>query len=368
MSQFKFGSILLIAVFLVSCGGGSDVPTKPRFSSLVSFGDSLSDVGSYNVGVVSAYGGGQFTINAASSVKAVTPTNWTEYSALSLGLAMPCAAQTGLDDGTSGGVPSTVGVTYVMPPVDHAGCTNYAQGGSRVTDPAGMGNKASLVQSGFALTLPVVDQIQNFLPAHGGSFSGNELVTVMAGANDVLTQFGLAGGGAVPASAVAAVGAMNTAASDLVTAVNTQILGKGAKYVIVVNIPDAAGTPFAAAYPSAAQGFIDTLVTTFNTALKNGLASNPRVLFVDAYSGIKDEIANPAKYNLVSGAAFPYACNLSAPTNPGASSLFCNAGNLNTGVLATDHYLFADTVHPTPYGHLLFATLVLQAMTNKGWY
>jgi len=126
MNKFKLGLVLLATLILVACGGNNDVPGKPQFTALVSFGDSLSDVGSYNVGVVSALGGGQFTINAASSVKAVTPTNWTEFTALSLGLGMPCAAQTGLDDGTSGGVPSTVGVTYVMPPVDHAGCTGYA--------------------------------------------------------------------------------------------------------------------------------------------------------------------------------------------------------------------------------------------------
>ncbi len=87
------------------------------------------------------------------------------------------------------------------------------------------------------------------------------------------------------------------------------------------------------------------------------------VLNVDAYTASKDEVANPAKYNLTN--VVGTACNLPLASS---SSLTCNATNLTLGVTAADHYLFADKVHPTPYGHLLFATYVLQAMTNKGWY
>src|SRR5450755_3132017 len=106
MRQFKFGSAMLMTLILVGCGGGgSDVPAKPKFTAQVSFGDSLSDVGSYKVGIVAALGGGQFTINAASAVPA-TPTNWTEMTAPKFGLAAPCAAETGLDNG-SGVAPGT---------------------------------------------------------------------------------------------------------------------------------------------------------------------------------------------------------------------------------------------------------------------
>jgi phospholipase/lecithinase/hemolysin len=117
------------------------------------------------------------------------------------------------------------------------------------------------------------------------------------------------------------------------------------------------------------------MVTEFNSTLKSGLDAlpgNADVLFVDAYTASKDEVANPAKYNLtnVTGTACNLSYGVNALATPTAlgSSLVCNATNLNTGVLATDHYLFADTVHPTPYGYSLFALYVLQAMTNKGWY
>jgi outer membrane lipase/esterase len=120
---------------------------------------------------------------------------------------------------------------------------------------------------------------------------------------------------------------------------------------------------------------MDMLVTAFNDQLKADLPDSANVLNVDAYSASKDEVANPAKYNLTN--VTDTACDLrpyDAVTNPNpyanplGSSLACNSNNLTAGVMATDHYLFADTVHPTPYGHLLFATYVLQAMTNKGWY
>jgi phospholipase/lecithinase/hemolysin len=379
MRHFKFGSVLLMAVILVGCGGNNDVPGKPKFTALVSFGDSLSDVGSYQVGTIAAVGGGQFTINAASSVRASTPTptNWTEFTSLSLGLGMPCAAETGLIGNPAQGLS--------VPILDSSTCTGYAQGGARVTSPYGVGNPL-VTAGGFALTLPVYQippgippgksQIGNYLAAHGGKFSGNELVTVMAGANDVFIQAGSVGATYPPASAVAAV---QTAASELAADVNTQIIGNGAKYVVVANIPDIASTPYVTSIAdpnirAQTGGLVDKLVTAFNAQLKSSLPDSVNVLNVDAYTASKDEVANPVNYNLTNVTAT--ACNLNYGFNilaasgvpDSGSSLVCNANNLNAGVSATDHYLFADMVHPTPYGHLLFATYVLQAMTNKGWY
>lgn len=347
MHQFKFVSVLLMAMILVGCGGGgSDVPAKPRFAAQVSFGDSLSDVGSYRVVTIASVAGeGQFTINPASSVQANTPTNWTEYTSLSLGLGMPCAAVTG---------------GFGVAASSHAGCFGYGEGGSRVTDPAGVGN-AGLTGNVFnaAMTVPVVTQIANYLStAVGKKFAGDEIVTLMAGANDVFYQAGLVAASAVtPTSAVVAV---QTAATQLAAAVNTQIIANGAKYVVVANIPDIGVSPYGVSLGSNVL-LINKLVTAFNAQLKASLPDSANVLNVDAYTASKDEVANPLKYNL-SNAAIP-ACNIAVL--PNNSSLFCNSGTLS---YTDPHFLFADAVHPTPYGHLLFATYVLQAMTNKGWY
>lgn len=375
MHQLKLGSALLMIMVLVGCGGGSDVPGKPQFTSQVSFGDSLSDVGSYNVGVVAAIGGGQFTINAASSVKAFTPTNWTELTSVKLGLGMPCAAQTGLDNG-SGGAPGTPAGT-VIPVVNTTTCKGYGQGGARITNPVGIGNKAA-TPAGFALTVPVTTQIANHLGAHGGAFGNSDIVFVMAGANDVFTQAGMVG--VVPGfTASSAVMGIQTAATELATQINTNILAKGATHVVVINVPDIASTPQVTSIANPVTkaqtaGLIDLLVTTYNSTLKTGVPDSASVLNVDAYTASKDEVANPSKYLLSNVTAT--ACNLDYPANllatsgvPGSgSSLGCNSTNLNGTAQSTSRYLFADKVHPTPYGHLLFATYVLQAMTNKGWY
>ncbi|NOU01687.1 MAG: hypothetical protein HOO95_08980 [Gallionella sp.] len=363
MRQYKFASALLMTMILVGCGGSaSDVPAKPKFTAQVSFGDSLSDVGSYKVGAVAALGGGQFTINVAG-----TPTNWTQMTAGKLGLPAPCAAQTGLNDGSS--TPSGTNVAVV----NDTACTGYGQGGSRVTSPVGINNRL-LGTGGAALTVPIVTQISNHLATLTASlnrFRGDEIVFVMAGANDVLIQATQVGGGLPAASAVAAV---ETAASELATQVKTQLIDKGAKYVAVINVPDIGSTPHVTliadpATKAATKGLLDTLVSKFNARLKAELPDSANVLNVDAFTASKDEVANPGKYNLANVA--DTACDLTKPSpNPLGSSLVCNTNNLATGVTPSNMggYLFSDTVHPTPYGHLLFATYVLQAMTNKGWY
>ena len=399
MRLFKLSLALLLTAALAACGGGGssggDQNTKIKFTSEVVFGDSLSDVGSYAVGTVAALHGGKFTVNT------LTPSsqNWTELMAGTLGLAAPCAAQTGLDGLASQG--------FAIPVVDHAGCTDYAQGGARVTLPDGPGN-ASLAPAlgGSAvlgqLTVPVVQQIQDHLAAVGGKFNGSEAVFVLAGANDVFVQlatFGvnvtaavtakvqsdIAAGLCTPTDAqasncqaqataeltpttiaadgAAAVQAMGQAGAELAGYVNTLIVGNGAKYVTVVNIPDIGTTPFGNAQSASTVSLINSMVSTFNAQLQAGLANNPDVLVVDANTESHLNTQDPGQYGL-SNVTAP-ACDLSAAVNPLASSLVCTTANENTGDVS--HYLFADTVHPTPYGYSLLAKYVATQMALRGW-
>jgi len=57
MRQFKLNLVVWLAIILVGCSGGSDGPPAPNFTAQVSFGDSLSDVGTYKVGTVALLGG-----------------------------------------------------------------------------------------------------------------------------------------------------------------------------------------------------------------------------------------------------------------------------------------------------------------------
>jgi phospholipase/lecithinase/hemolysin len=205
MRKTSFALALLTAAVLTACGGhgpsaGNQTP-KTKFSNQITFGDSLSDVGTYAVGGVAALGGGQYTINGNNtSVSAeLTGKNYTQLVAAQLGLPAPCAAQTGLLGTASAG--------FSVPVTDHPECFNYAQGGSRVTNPVGPGNKA-LDKPGTAvslgqMTVPVVTQIANHLKKVGGKFKGDELVIVMAGGNDVLEQLGELSAGATAAGGAA---------------------------------------------------------------------------------------------------------------------------------------------------------------------
>jgi len=187
MRKTSFALALLTAAVLSACGGssprGGDQTPATKFSAQVSFGDSLSDVGTYAVGTVKALGGGKFTINGdnTSISKDLTGKNWTEFVAAQLQLPAPCPAQTGLNGDASKG--------FNVPVTFNVNCLNYAQGGSRVTIPIGPNNAATGSAIG-ATTVPVVTQIANHLAKTGGKFSGTELVNVTAGGNDILFLLG----------------------------------------------------------------------------------------------------------------------------------------------------------------------------------
>lgn len=405
MVKFAVGA-LSTALVLAGCGGGGSDQASTNntgFTSMVVFGDSLSDIGSYKVGVVAAVGGGKWTVNSAGA------KNWTESVAAQYSLPVPCAAQTGLS--------SIIPGIAAVPVQDFSTCRNYAQGSSRVTNPAGpnsiaiqrgvfaavKGAGGTDAQAGEAagnaaglglMALPVVNQMANHLANAGGAYSGKELITIMAGGNDTFmnlngvasaaaggagavgaaqfagwpagVQASVAAGGAAAAGAAqqAAVAAMAQAANELVAAVNTQLLAKGARYVAIVNLPDVSQTPFAATLDAPTRGFINTMVTTFNSTLNTGLAGKPGILMVDAYTQGRDQVANPGQYALSNVTA--RACDAASPANPlRGSSLTCTANSVVAG--DTSKYLFADDVHLSPFGNQLLAQFVAKNLITAGW-
>jgi phospholipase/lecithinase/hemolysin len=231
-----------------------------------------------------------------------------------------------------------------------------------VTNPVGLGNKllggANAVLG--QLTVPVTAQIDRHLARKGGAFRGDEAVFVLAGGTDLVINLATL----TPAAAVTAMG---KAGAELASYINTKITGKGAKYVVVVNLPDISISPLATANEVTSPGskaLTSTMVTTFNSQLQSGIAGNANVLYVDAYTISRDQVANPSQYGLTN-ATVP-ACNLAAPSpNALGSSLVCTSANVMPGVV--DKYLFADTLHLTPYGYQLLAQLVSSEMAKKGW-
>ena len=245
------------ARMLAACGGGGDGEQSPRvrYTSVASFGDSLSDIGTYGTATLKAVtGGGKYTVNASDS------KNWTELIAAAAAATAPCPAQTGLE--SSGPL-----AAFAEAKANHAGCYAYAQGGARVTNPVGPGNKALIAlgdTSGYVdqLTDPVLNQINRHLASTAsGTFSGTELVTMLAGGNDVFINLAtfatfaatVGAGGDATVAGGAAVTAMGTAGAELAGYIKALIIAKGAKHVVVVTLPDVSQTPFGYSQPVSVQ-------------------------------------------------------------------------------------------------------------------
>lgn len=349
---------LALLLLLAGCGGGSSSTSassagKPQFSSVVSFGDSLSDVGSYASATVDPQtgiaAGGHFTTNPGAI--------WVEDISATLGLTIS---------------PNVTGFGSVQSICPLPNCTGYGQGGSRITDPNGVGHSIG------ELTIPLVTQMDNFLAAHV-SYKPTDIVFVYGGSNDVFVQAAMVSAvsnaaaalpGATPDSIAAAVGqaqqaagaAVVQAATELVSDVRYKILANGAVYVALINLPDSAATPYGATLSASGRALLTSLVTTFNATLQKAVSDQaPNVLLIDANDAGKLVLANPAQYG-VTNSTMP-ACDLTKL--PGGSALFCNQTTLIAS--ADTHFLFADGVHPSAYGHKLFADYVVLQMAKKGW-
>ena len=396
MHQTKFALAVLAAAVLAGCGGasGGDQTLKVKYTAQVSFGDSLSDVGSYAVGTVAAKGGGKFTINGDNTKinPELTGKNWTEHLAAQFGLAAPCAAETGLEGNALKGL--------AVPRVKHAGCYGYAMGGSRVTNPVGPNNKATGSELG-ALTVPVVTQIANHLAVSGGKFSGTEAVFVMAGGNDVLYQLGalqagataagqaagatagaqafatnltmaLAAGATNPATAAAAIGAAVKTASAAPGATSTTIVGAAVQAAVIAG-NTAAASP--AVYgPLVAKAQADATVTGNAAGAKAGAdyaaAQGPLLVASMKQAGtelvalVKDQIiAKGANYvvvnNLPDVAGTPSGLSKDANTKALINAMVSAFnGELSGGLSGNAKVLLVDVfavshdqgANPGPYG------------------
>jgi outer membrane lipase/esterase len=169
-----------------------------------------------------------------------------------------------------------------------------------------------------------------------------------------------AGADYLTANGPAQVTAMATAGTELANLVKTQIVGKGANFVVVNNLPDVSISPSARAQSAEVQALVKAMSNAFNGALKAGIAGESKVLYVDLFTLSDDQSVNPGPYGLTNTTTA--ACG----TNQlGTTSLACNGSN----VIASDvgHYMFADSVHPTPFEHSLIARYVAEQMIVKGW-
>jgi len=360
-------SALVCAALLASCGGGDSGPETTR---VVSFGDSLSDLGAYSPatsingpGTGAPYFGGRFTTNTFTGYTATNNTAnaslWIEWVAARYGLAItPHEAGFGTQ---------SVKCPAAATPALAGTCTGYGQGGSRVTEPNGIGKG-----SGF-LTVPMTTQMDNHLTRFG-NYAGGDLVFVFGGNNDVLMLIG-----ALLTSQItpdAAIGVAQATAGELATLVKDKIVAKGAQRVAVLTTVDFAKTARFVSATTEQKALLTTLADAFNNALSSGLDGVAGVRIIDSNAILGAFIASPASYgltNVTQAACDPAKIQvITGGAVTGGDSLFCNASagapfnGMKTGASAST-WLFADGVHPTTGGHKLMADQVIAKLKDFGW-
>jgi phospholipase/lecithinase/hemolysin len=295
--HFSRGILLMTAVVVTGLGlvgsarGG-------QFTEIVSFGDSLSDVGNFYkaTGGVSppalyGYDQGRFANGPM----------WLDYLAKDLGLAAPTASLNGGLDYAYGGATTGPGDTTLTFP---------SSGPIQAT-----------------ATVPNIDgQIASFLGSH--TPTPGQIFTIWGGANDFLNA-----GQTNPL-----IPAQNIADEIITLAI------AGAKTFLVPNLPLLGALPSTSSLPWPIPQELDELTVAFNTALqteatqleeKYGLQIN----LVDVYSLTNDAMANPSKYGFA---------------NVTDSALLSGSNG--------DGYLFWDIVHPTTQADAFIGGLAAQSV------
>ena len=327
-------AIFSIAIsLLAACGGhggssGNDSApaTPPGGVSLqvVSFGDSLSDVGTY-APLASAVGGGRFTTNPGQV--------WTQDVAQYYGDTLSAAF--------------TIDITHKL---SAQGGLGYAEGGATVATPANQYDFLTDVIGN--IEMPVNQQVASYLSAHG-SFNSNQLVLVWAGANDVLRA------GAPPA----ATSTVETAATTLAQLIG-QIVQNGATHVVVINLPNIGLSPKGIASSDGGAN-LTQLSQLFNSSLNAALQTDnlqAKVIQIDSYTWLNQIITN-FQANGFTVTNTSVACD--PAKTPDDTSLLCSPPTYVSSN-ADQTYMFADDLHPTTHLHALFAQFVEQQIAKSG--
>jgi len=330
-------AIFSIAIsLLAACGGhggssGSDsagsTPAAPPGGvslQIVSFGDSLSDVGTY-APIASAVGGGRFTTNPGQV--------WTQKVAQYYGDTLSAAY--------------TIDITHRL---SAQGGLGYAEGGATVATPANQYDFLTDVIGN--IEMPVNQQVASYLSAHG-SFNSGQVVLVWGGANDVLRA------GAPPA----ATSTVETAAATLAQLVG-QIVQNGATHVVVINLPNIGLSPKGIASSDGGAN-LTQLSQLFNSSLNAALQSDglqAKVIQIDSYTWLNQIFAN-FQANGFTVTNTSQACD--PAKTPDDTSLLCSPPTYVTSN-ADQTYMFADDLHPTTHLHALFAQYVEQQIAKSG--
>jgi len=290
---------------------------RSEFSSMVVFGDSLSDTGRL---FRLTHGGFPPRVAYYDGRQSNGPV-WVEYLADQLGL-------------------------------EHK-LRNYAVVGAMTgpTTAIPAGNVKSDVYSGLEGT-SLSGQLAMYLSRTGGKVDPEALYIVEGGANDLIRPMAALLMNP-PATAAEFMQAVNQIATPTVVNVAT-IVGslkmRGAKYIAVVNVPDLGRTPYLIGFGPMASATITMVVDMVNVSVDTQLdqmesPSGNKIARIDAFKFINTMADEPENFGFVNVTQQFMTVDLTTLKVTYASPNRCTASK----------WLFWDDVHPTTRGHHLLA-------------
>ena len=286
------------------------------FSRMYVFGDSLSDVGNVN-------NSQEFNDGGRWSNGMV----WNEYLAGMLGLETPSKSG-----------------NYVPGDTPAAGDTNFAHGGAMTSHGTTEAVIPSISQQINGRNFGLRENVG--FDRYGVNFGSDDLVLIWGGANNlffsgqtiILKDFE---------------GAGIRAANEIVSSIE-DLIAKGAKTVVALNLPDIGRTP---AYADDTLGAENASLFTvsFNTQFAEGVerlkAENPdtAIIDVDVYAIFNDILMSPESFGI---------------DDTSGQFISDYADYLESGDMSGfPVHLFYDDVHPTTDGHKLIAEAVYGAIS-----
>jgi outer membrane lipase/esterase len=304
----------------------------PPIRQVVSFGDSLSDAGTY---------GFRFTTNPG------------------LTFAQQLAVHYGRKPLPNEHIDDYNQVYQGKPGIPGPGGLNYAEGGARVDSAYSV-----VSQNREGLPISATVQVEHFLRQHE-RFAPDQLVTLYIGTNDAVYDADpkiapdvakrLQENTPLPPQMMLAERTRVWAAADGTARLAKDILAHGAKRLLVFELVDLGKLPWF--HTSAARSFATDLGRAFNERLVQSLPRDPQHLLVIDTQAFADELmAHPAVYGFKHG-AYEDACREDDQD-------YCFPQTLKTPG-ADQTFIFAAGEHMTSHANQLLADYVLRMLKES---
>ena len=342
--------VVAATVFMSACndeGTESSVVVPPAsdfVTQVISFGDSLSDVGTYNPTTADTNPANDSPSGFIFSTK--PGMTWNAHTAIQFGHVLSPNRQVKFGIVGNGGE------------VLELGGLAYAEGGARIEVDAPNGGvvmqtipNVGTVPVQSATSRSIKTQIDDYLAEHGNVVDARAVVLIQGGANDFFTFLGqVAADPTLAANTPAVIDATATAMVGQIA----RLKAAGATRIIYSNLPDLGLTPQFSTTPLA--GLASQISAGYNAAVANALSGQGVHIF-DTATFMHNVVDSPATYGFTN-VTTPACTSLSTPGNPASlTALLC----FPTTVVAPGAditYLFADGVHPTASAHALWGQQV----------